>query len=74
MGNSGGYSRNNADEPEATRAVIKQSRSQTVVERFKLNAKQTSIPEEQWSRELISLAQLGQLESADYHTVVETLQ
>ena len=51
--------------------------------RFELYAKQTSVPEAQWSQELISLledepfriiAQLGLLETTDYRMVVETLR
>ena len=53
------------------------------LKRFELYAKQTSIPDAQRSKELISLledepfrvvAQLGLLEATDYTTVVETLR
>ena len=53
------------------------------LKRFELYARQTSIPDAQWSRELISLledepfrvvVQLALLESTDYSTVVETLR
>ena len=53
------------------------------LKQFELYAKQTSVPEEQWRKDLISLledepfpavAQLGLLESTDYKTVVETLR
>ena len=53
------------------------------LKRFELYARQPSIAEDQWSKELISLlgdepfrvvAQLGLLESTNYKTVVETLR